>query len=82
MAETLKCEFISSECCLKAFLISSDKADVHAGSLNPRLLTVTERKINKIIFHPLYDNISQYFDLSLLVLNEVNTFFGTSYFNE
>lgn len=53
--------------------IFSNKAAIHAGSLNPRLLTVKERKIKKIIFHPLYDNVSQYYDLSLLVLDEVST---------
>ena len=46
---------------------------IHIGKTNPRLLGVQQRKIKEYIIHPMYDfeNTGYYFDIALLILNEV-----------
>ena len=50
-----------------------DVLQVHAGKVNPRLLGVQQRRFTKFIRHPNYDkrNTGYYFDVALLILNEV-----------
>ena len=47
---------------------------VHAGKINPRLLGVQQRNIVKYIRHPQFDyyDTGYYYDIALLILNEVN----------
>ena len=44
---------------------------VHAGSLNPRLMRVQDKKVSHFVAHPRYDNVSQYYDVALVFLTKV-----------
>ena len=64
----VNCFFINS--CILQF--NRRDYDIHAGKLNPRLMGVEERSIERYVEHPKYDGRSQYFDVSLLFLEKVN----------
>ena len=61
--------------CFYLFRNENGEMDVHAGSLNPRLMRVQERKISYFIPHPNYDNVSQYFDVALVFLEKVSSLY-------
>ena len=46
--------------------------DVHAGKNNPRLMGVTEVKIKQYFKHPKYKDGVFYYDVAVIVLNQVN----------
>ena len=64
--------------CVEFFIILyrediRDVLMVHAGQTNPRELGVQQRKIEDYVNHPQFDyeNTGYYFDVALLILNEV-----------